>query len=52
MFLLISCQQNNTTEKNPPSQKLSPAIDGMVKIPAGTLNMGGESKVPTQPFNK
>ncbi len=43
IFLLISCQQNNTTEKKTPPQKSIPTTNGMVKIPAGTLNMGGDN---------
>lgn len=44
LFLVISCQENKITEKPPLTQSPSLAVDGMIKIPAGTLDMGGDNE--------
>jgi len=41
LFILSSCQENKKSGALPAP---GPAIDGMIKIPAGILDMGGESQ--------
>ncbi len=47
-FLLLSCQGNKNSESVPPPPTANAVVDGMIKIPRGTLNMGGDNQQADQ----